>query len=463
MTDFRVSLYIRVSTDKQTEGESLEEQESELKKFCEYKNYIIHKTYIERGRSAKNTKRPEYQKLLLDVENKKINAVVVKKLDRLSRSLLDFEEFMKTAQEYQVEFISLKENFDTTNAMGKAMLRVALVFAQLEREQTAERITDVMHYRASQGLYNGGGIPFGYNVINREILINKKEKKVVEFMFNRFILVKSTSAITREVNTAGYRTRLGDLWDTRKIDKILRRPIYTGQIQWGNKLYKGVHQPIITESTFQKVKQIFESQKKHGIRNTSNGLLKGLVNCSYCGSPLSISYTKKKNNKKYYYYRCTANSNHSKMKGFSCKSNYYALSRLEQEVVNKILEISSTDFLNNKEAEFSKSNIKIEKEIATINNDLKLTEQRLLLVKNKKEKYLDSLISGRFNNKERNTINEKIEEFSLEEKQYQSQIYQYQFSISGKSSSLKSANKFKEEIIFFKLNHSLLKHKELLE
>jgi len=142
---FVVDLYIRVSTDRQAkEGDSLEEQECELKKFCDYRNFQIHKIYIERGKSGGNTNRPEYKRLVKDIEAGKIDAVVVKKLDRLSRSLLDFEQLMVMMQSNNVEFISLRENFDTTMAMGKAMLRVALVFAQLEREQTAERIKDVL-------------------------------------------------------------------------------------------------------------------------------------------------------------------------------------------------------------------------------------------------------------------------------------------------------------------------------
>lgn len=150
---FPVSLYIRVSTDRQAKkGDSLEEQESELKKFCDYRNFQIRKIFIERGKFGGNTNRPEYQKLVKDIKSGKIKAIVVKKLDRLSRSLLDFEALMLKMQENNVEFMSLRENFDTTMAMGKAMLRVALVFAQLKREQTAERIKDVIAYRASQGL-----------------------------------------------------------------------------------------------------------------------------------------------------------------------------------------------------------------------------------------------------------------------------------------------------------------------
>ena len=125
--EFVVDLYIRVSTDRQAkEGDSLEEQEAELRKFCEYRNFQIRNTYIERGKSGGSTNRPEYQKLITDIKTDKVQAVVVKKLDRLSRSLLDFEQFIILLQNHNVEFISLRESFDTTTAMGKAMLRMAL-------------------------------------------------------------------------------------------------------------------------------------------------------------------------------------------------------------------------------------------------------------------------------------------------------------------------------------------------
>ena len=159
--------------------------------------------FIERGKSGGNTNRPEYQKLVKDIENKKVNAVVVKKLDRLSRSLLDFEQLMTKLQEKKVEFISLRENFDTTTAMGKAMLRVALVFAQLEREQTAERIKDVFAWRAEQGLYNGGTRPFGYDSVSSELIPHKQARKVVEFIFDCFLETKSTAIVAQKCLETG--------------------------------------------------------------------------------------------------------------------------------------------------------------------------------------------------------------------------------------------------------------------
>ncbi len=258
---FMVDLYIRVSTDRQAkEGDSLEEQESELRKFCEYRHFQIHKVFVERGKSGGNTNRPEYQKLVKDIEAKKINAVVVKKLDRLSRSLMDFEQLMIKLQAQDVGFISLRENFDTTMAMGKAMLRVALVFAQLEREQTAERIKDVFAWRAEQGLYNGGTRPFGYDSVSSELIPHKQEKQAIQFMFKTFLETKSTTIVAKECNAAGHRNRASSLWDKRQVHKLLNHPVYAGKIRWNGIISQGVHQPLVTEETFQKAQVIFQER-----------------------------------------------------------------------------------------------------------------------------------------------------------------------------------------------------------
>jgi DNA invertase Pin-like site-specific DNA recombinase len=223
-----VGLYLRVSTGHQVEGESLEEQESELRKYCAYRGFKIHQVYIKRGKSGGNTNRPEYQALVRDIESKKLSAIIVKKLDRLSRSLLDFESLMVLLQRRNVDFISLREQFDTTNAMGKAMLRIALVFAQLEREQTSERISDVMIHRASKGLYNGGVTPFGYVCVNKEWQPDKKEKPILDFIFKTFIQTRSTVATTAILNRDGITNRRGQMWDCRRILDILKNPVYIG-------------------------------------------------------------------------------------------------------------------------------------------------------------------------------------------------------------------------------------------
>jgi site-specific DNA recombinase len=460
---FKVSLYIRVSTGRQAkEGDSLEEQEKELKRFCEYKNYLIYKIHIERGRSAKDTNRPEYQKMLNDVKGKNINAVVVKKLDRLSRSLLDFEEFMRTAQNNEVEFISIKENFDTTNAMGKAMLRVALVFAQLEREQNSERVSDVMTFRAEQGLYNGGNIPYGYNLMNKELVPNKQEKKIVEVIFDKFMETKSTALVASELNAMGLRNNNGQFWDKRYVDKILRRPAYTGMVVWQGLLYKGFHQPIITESKFNSVQEIFADRKYISPRNKIAGLLKGFLFCGICGNMMSPNYTKKANGKIYNYYRCVSTLNPGGTQT-SCQGQYVALKQTHDLVFNKLLDYAKDKELLLLQQKIKKYNKEIETAIALLKAELEKQETLLKTIKQKKGQYLDSLVSGDFSKSERERINKKIDEFSLEENQTQSAIYRLQFQLNEKQDQIKTIEPFKQAIISFKINYQNMSEKEIQE
>jgi site-specific DNA recombinase len=142
-----------------------------------------------------------------------------------------------------------------------------LVFAQLEREQTSERVVDVMTFRAEQGLFNGGTPPFGYDVINKELVPHKQERKVIELMFNQFLETKSTATIARELNAMGLKNRTGLLWDKRRIEYILKNPIYTGQLKWDEKLFNSIHQPLVSKQTFDTIKDIFEENKYRSPRS----------------------------------------------------------------------------------------------------------------------------------------------------------------------------------------------------
>lgn len=458
---FKVSLYIRVSTGRQAnEGDSLEEQEKELKKFCEYKSYLIHKVHIERGRSAKDTNRPEYQKLLSDVKDKRINAVVVKKLDRLSRSLLDFEEFMKTAQANDVEFISLKENFDTTNAMGKAMLRVALVFAQLEREQVSERVSDVMVFRAEQGLLNGGFRPFGYEIIDKALVPHKQERKIVELIFNSFLENKSTTLVAQELNALGSRTVNQKLWNKNLVQTLLGKCVYIGKIRWRNTIYPGIHQPIVSEEKFRKVQEVFEKSLHRSPRNKIYGLLKGLLICGYCSNYLTPNYTRKKSGKLYFYYRCVTSLNQTKA-AIKCRGQYIPMDAMHHLIIDELLQFASEENLIKLDLEIKTHNLEFQKEIGLLTAELQKLELSLVSIKDKKEKYLDSLISRNFSPNERKKINDKIDEYSLEEKQIQAAIYRQQFELSNKHDKLKSIEPFKQAIIQLKLNHESMSEKEL--
>lgn len=445
----KVDLYLRVSTDRQAkEGDSLEEQESELKKFCEYRNYRIHKVYIERGKSGGNTNRPEYKKLVKDIEAGKINAVVVKKIDRLSRSILDFEALMTMLQEKNVEFISIKENFDTTSAMGKAMLRVALVFAQLEREQTSERLKDVFFYRASQGLYNGGIRPFGYTSVNAELVPYPKERETVELMAKQFLALRSTTAVAKFLNETGYRNRSGKLWDKREIQKILQNPVNTGKVKWNDQIFQGIHQPILSEKQFDDTQAIFQKKTYSDHRNRCSGVLKGLLRCGGCQSPMTPSYSLNKLKNKYYYYRCTSTQNSEKGRS-RCPIKYVAFPVIESALQEALLSLSDENQFKLLENRILKHNESVKQDREIIKGEIDQVNLTLNQVKVKKEQYLDSLISNRFLSAERHRINSKLDELEQDEKQIKGKLYQLEFNYSQKEDEFIDSIGFKQDLITF--------------
>jgi len=457
---FCVGLYLRVSTDRQaTEGDSLEEQESELRKYCDYRNFKIHKLYIERGKSGGDTNRPEYQALIKDIKARKFDAVVVKKIDRLSRSLLDFEALMVLLDSHGVDFISLREQFDTTTAIGKAMLRITLIFAQLEREQTAERIKDVFTYRAEQGLYNGGTRPFGYDSLSSELIAHKYEKKAVQFIFENFIKTKSTTIVARNANTEGYRTRNGALWDKRQIHKILIHPVYAGKIRWNGIISNGIHQPLVTEETFETTQQIFKDRSYQRKSAKVMGLLKDVLICANCNGPMTPNYTQKKNKVRYYYYRCVKGLNPDPTV-IPCK-NYPKMEVVNDAFFELVLNcVSQTQFAEIEKEVDSKNQLLKQKSLE-FQTQITALESELRLVQQKKETYLDSLVTNSFTAQERVLINDKITEFGTLEKRLKSDIFKAEFNRSETDSSHISIQDFKTSMIHFKANHTTMAPTEL--
>jgi len=239
-------LYVRVSTDRKVaEGESLEEQEQRLREFCKARNWNIVKVYCEEGQSAKDTNRPKFKELLNDIENGIIDTVVVKKLDRLSRSIIDFERIYNFFEKHNVDLVSLFENFDTTTAIGRAVVIIVMVFAQLEREQTAERTLDVLEHRAKEGLWNGDCPPLGYDLNKGQLVVNPKEVEIVRTIFQKYLEFASYHKVAEYLNSKGYKTkkfksRRGKEQGGREfidayIQRVLKNPVYIGKIQ-----YKGL-------------------------------------------------------------------------------------------------------------------------------------------------------------------------------------------------------------------------------
>ena len=166
----KVALYGRVSSVRQAMVQDggldtqfdLMERQVELWNSAKPEDWRVVDRYREEGKSGKNLDRPEFKRLMADMEAGRVDTVVVQKIDRITRSLRDFYVLWETFQQHGVSFVSLHENFDTTSAVGRAMLKLILVFAELEREQTGERTKATLEYRAAQGLWGSGRPPRGY-------------------------------------------------------------------------------------------------------------------------------------------------------------------------------------------------------------------------------------------------------------------------------------------------------------
>jgi hypothetical protein len=342
------------------------------------------------------------------------------------------------------------------------MLRVALVFAQLEREQTSERVTDVCNYRAEQGLYNGGTRPFGYISVNKELVPDKQEKKVGEMMFDKFIETHSTARVAHELNAMGARTYNGKLWDKRYVHVLLKKPVYIGKVQWNGKIHDGIHRPIITEGTFKKVQDIFQKKNYTSPRNRVSGLLKGLACCGQCGSGLSPNYTlKSKTGARYYYYRCISTLNLVKKGSARCTNKYLPFKTLHQQVFEAILSHASEDAMAQTQAIINQHNEKLESRCKKLVGDMVKLRQTTETVRQKRERYFDSLLTGKFTPAERKRINGKIDDFAIEEKQLQATYYKLEFERNSHQDQLLSIGPFKQAIAELKINHTAMTDDEL--
>ena len=284
-----IAIYIRVSTQEQAkEGYSIGEQKERLEKYSEAHDWIIFKVYTDPGFSGGSTNRPGLQQLIRDVERKKVDKVLVYKLDRLSRSQKDTlflieDVFLKNG----VDFVSMTENFDTSTPFGRAMIGILSVFAQLEREQIKERMQIGLDARAKEGYYHGGPYaPIGYEYNDGELVINEYEALQIRKIYDLAATGLPIYSVYKYMRDHNYTHKYGK-WRDSAIRSVLTSIVYTGQIQWKGELYPGRHEAIIDTETFNKMQNHILNRdvgkfSKHPFQRTT--LLGGIIFCGNCGS-----------------------------------------------------------------------------------------------------------------------------------------------------------------------------------
>lgn len=297
----KAAVYIRVSTDEQAkEGYSIGAQQDRITKFIESQGWEIVDFYIDDGYSAKDLERPAMQNLIKDVKAGKFTVVVFYKLDRLVRSVSDLHDLLQLFEEHDISIRSVSEIFDTTSAIGRLFITMVAAMAQWERETIAERVIEGMTKKASQGERNGGRAPFGYNLINGELVINEKEARIVREIFRMYLSGSGLREIVLRYNSLKKGPR-----DIRNVARLLDNPVYCGRLRWNKNskreevIHDGTHQPIIDVETFEQAQRAREKRRIDGKTSTSIFHFSGVLRCARCESAISGWYRRQKDVKQY--------------------------------------------------------------------------------------------------------------------------------------------------------------------
>jgi len=360
----RCAIYTRKSTEEGLDKEfnSLEAQrESGEIKILSQKHAgweLIPDHYDDGGISGGTMERPALQRLLEDIEAGKVDVVVVYKIDRLSRSMFDFLGMIKFFDEHNVSFVSVTQDLNTDTAMGRLVLNVLQSFAQFEREIASERIKDKIALSKKKGMWMGGTVPIGYDVIEGKLEVNEDEAKIVQLIFTQFIETASATAVVKHLKEKGHTTkgrisRRGKHYPPKNFSKsalyqILNNKTYIGKIEHKekNEVYDGLHAPIIDMKLWNRAQEILKTNIVDRRRITSNDrpyLLKGILE-DPDGYAMTPTFTRKKNNKIYRYYVSTQATKHGYA---SCPLKTISAPILEEVILGYVRRIlTNTEWLN---------------------------------------------------------------------------------------------------------------------
>lgn len=330
--------YVRVSTENQLENYSIEEQTSRLEAYCAAKGWTLLHTYIDGGYSGGNTARPALQEMLRAIRQNKIDAVIVYKLDRLSRSQKDTltlieDELLANG----TDFVSINENFDTSTPFGRAMIGILSVFAQLEKDQITERFTMGRIGRSKAGYFHGGANPpTGYDYKDGLLVVNEYEAIQIREIFSLFLSGKSINAICRYLS-ANYTTN----WTTTKVWYALQNSTYIGKVQFKKQEYDGLHQPLVDIATFNAAVVLLHSSERESKKTSAQKnpfragyLLSGLIVCGRCGARYSVNHG---------CYKCYSRSKCVKkyIVDETCKNENWEIPALDALVLSRVDELVS--------------------------------------------------------------------------------------------------------------------------
>ena len=291
----RCAVYTRVSTEHGLDQEfnSLDAQYEAASAYIKSQAHagwtLIRSRYDDGGYSGGSTDRPDLQKLLDDIRGRKIDVIVVYKVDRLTRSLADFAKLVELFDAHGVSFVSVTQQFNTTTSMGRLTLNVLLSFAQFEREVTSERIRDKIAASKRKGLWVGGNLPLGYEMKDSKIAIVEEEAELVRSIFRRYLQLGSVNELLRDLKERNIQTRTKQLstgatrggipFGRGTLYYLLSNHFYIGEVKYKNEILPGEQPPIMDRALFEAVRQKSLAQWSHRtvVRNKSDHLQTGLL------------------------------------------------------------------------------------------------------------------------------------------------------------------------------------------
>jgi site-specific DNA recombinase len=390
----RCAIYTRKSTDEGLDQEfnSLDAQREAAEAFVTsqagegWKALALR--YDDGGYTGGNIERPALQRLLADIRAGKIDVVVVYKVDRLSRSLIDFAKLIETFEKHKVAFVSVTQQFNTANSMGRLVLNVLLSFAQFEREIIGERIRDKIAATKKKGKWAGGFPVLGYDVDRSgnspRLVPNAKETSRVRDIFRLYLELGALLPVVDELKRRGWRNkenrtskdeiRGGKQFDKCSLHALLTNPVYIGMVRHKSNVYPGEHEALIDKSVFEQVQNLMRKNARAGgplIRNKYGALLRGLMFCKGCNRTMVHTFCSK-GHKRYRYYTCTAAIKEGRR---ACASPSLPSDEIERVVVDQIRDLAGDAGL--REEVVRQANAQFDTEIAEMVDERVRLEREL--------------------------------------------------------------------------------------
>ena len=354
----RCAIYTRKSTAVGLEQDftSLDAQREACEAYTASQKHegwqVLSTRYDDGGFTGANMERPALAQLLRDVDAGEVDCVVVYKVDRLSRSLLDFTWLLNHLEQSGVAFVSVTQHFNSQTSMGRLTLHILLSFAQFEREMISERTRDKMGAARRKGKYLGGQPPLGYDVDRdrKRLVVNETEANLVREIFHGYLREQSILAVVKRLNAQGHRNkqwttkagrqRGGRPFTVTHIQHMLNNPVYAGKVRYENVVYDGEHDAIIPEGTFDTVCDVLTRNRRarSSVRRASLGLIpRGLLRCRRCDSVMFHTYSQKGPHR-YRYYVCST----AQKRGYAaCATGSVSAPALEAALVQSLRSLAT--------------------------------------------------------------------------------------------------------------------------